>query len=99
MYSTCEDCPFCQSQKNVVYWGKNEGPPGTRTQRFKCRACNKTFTKNPKSKTISPEKERLIQNCLEERLSIEAIARTTNSAKRTVYNVLKKQNQQSNQSN
>jgi transposase-like protein len=83
---TCETCPFCQNPKNVVYWSANRSG----TKRFMCKDCKKTFTKNPKSTKISEEKTKLIQKCLEERLSIEAIAHTTNSAKRTICNILKK---------
>ena len=86
MYMTCETCPFCESKKNVVYWSANRSG----TKRFKCKACEKTFTKDPKSIKISNEKKELIQKCLEEKLSIEAIARMTKSAKRTIYNILKK---------
>jgi transposase-like protein len=91
MYSECENCPTCQSQKAVVYWGKNRN--GTR--RFKCRACVKTFTPKPGTNRISPEKERLIQSLLEERMSIEAIARVARCAKRTAYNILKKRSSES----
>jgi len=91
MYLHCEECPICQSQKPVVYWGKNRN--GTR--RFKCRTCDKTFTHNPGTSRISPEKEQLIQSLLEERMSIEGIARVARCAKRTVYNILKKRSSES----
>lgn len=86
MYHTSPPCPFCQQIQPVVYWGKNE----SKTRRFRCKDCDKTFTTSPKSNRITAEKEALIGKLLEERLSVEAIARATNSAKRTVYNVLKK---------
>jgi transposase-like protein len=86
MYYTSPPCPFCQQTQPIVYWGTNE----SKTRRFRCKDCNKTFTTQPKSNRITPEKEALISKLLEERLSIEAIARATNAAKRTVYNVLKK---------
>jgi transposase-like protein len=91
MYDTSPPCPFCQQIQPVVYWGTNE----SHTRRFRCKDCNRTFTTNPKSKHIPAEKEVLISKLLQERLSIEAIARATNSAKRTVYNVLKKTQQTS----
>ena len=94
MYKTSPPCPFCQQIQPVVYWGTNE----SKTRRFRCKECNKTFTTEPKSNRIPLEKEQLIAKLLQERLSIEAIARVTNSAKRTVYNVLKK-TQQTNESN
>jgi transposase-like protein len=86
MYDVVESCPFCGQNKPVVYWSKNRGG----TQRYRCNACHKTFTAKPDSNRITPQKEQLIERALEERLSIEAIARLTKSAKRTVYNVLKK---------
>jgi transposase-like protein len=89
MYKSWPECPFCQRSLPVVYWGTND----SKTRRFRCKDCDKTFTKQPKSRKISAQKEVLITKLLEERLSIEAIARATNSAKRTVYNVLKKRQQ------
>ena len=86
MYDTSPPCPFCEQIQPVVYWGTNE----SKTRRFRCKNCDKTFTTQPKSNRISAEKEALIGKLLEERLSVEAIARVTNAAKRTVYNVLKK---------
>jgi transposase-like protein len=86
MYDTVEPCPHCQQTKPVVYWGKNRGG----TQRLRCRACNKTFTPKPGTKHISADKEQLIQRSLAQRLSIEAIARLTHSAKKTIYKVQKR---------
>ena len=86
MYASAPHCPRCDDARPVLYWGTNES--GTR--RFRCKDCDQTFTAEPKSNRISPEKEALIQRLLEERLSVAAIARATHSAKRTVYNVLKK---------
>jgi transposase-like protein len=47
-----------------------------------CKDCKRTFTKNPKSTKISEEKKKLIEKCLEERLSIEAIARTLSTGQK-----------------
>ncbi|MDX1931071.1 MAG: helix-turn-helix domain-containing protein [Capsulimonadales bacterium] len=94
MYNTSPPCPFCQQIQPVVYWGTNE----SKTRRFRCKDCNKTFTLDPIAKHISPEKEALIARLLQERLSVEAIARATRCAKRTVYNVLKKTQQTSSES-
>jgi transposase-like protein len=86
MYDTVEPCPHCQQTKPVVYWGKNRGG----SQRLRCRECNKTFTLKPGSNRISAEKQQLIERSLAERLSIEAIARLTHSAKKTIYKVQKR---------
>ena len=82
-------CPVCQQVISVVFWSKNTS---SKTQRFKCNDCNKTYTKNPKSNRVTPEKEQLILRLLEEKLSVEAIARATHSAKKTIYDILKKHN-------
>ena len=87
MYQFSHDaCPRCQAERHVQRHGKN--PSGT--YRCRCTACNKTFTPHPKPTTISDEKRQLIHQLLEERLSIEAIARVTHSAKLTIYNEVKK---------
>ena len=86
MYDTVEPCPTCQQTQPVVYWGKNSGG----TQRLRCPDCNKTFTPKPGTNRISAEKEQLIERSLSERLSIEAIARLTHSAKKTIYKVQKR---------
>ena len=89
MHYSWPDCPFCHNSLPVVYWGTNRN----KTKRFRCKDCQKTFTEQPQSNRISAEKEALLTRLLQERLSIEAIARATNAAKRTVYNVLKKTQQ------
>ena len=86
MYDSAPHCPRCDDARPVLYWGTNES--GTR--RFRCKDCQFTFTDKPRSNRITAEKEALIVKLLEERLSVAAIARATNAAKRTVYNVLKK---------
>ena len=91
MYDTVEPCLYCQQRQPVVYWGKNRGG----TQRFRGRDGKRTFTPPPTTNTISAEKEQLIERCLAERLSIEAIARLTRSAKKTIYKVQKKGSQSS----
>ena len=86
MYDTVEPCPRCHQTKPVVYWGKNRGG----TQRLRCKACDQTFTPKPGSNRISAEKEQRIERSLSERLSIEAIARLSHAAKKTIYQVQKK---------
>jgi len=86
MYDYAPPCPRCQQVKPVLYWGKNRSG----TQRLRCRDGNKTFTPQPGTNRISPEKEQLIERSLAERLSIEAIARLTRTAKKTIYKIQKK---------
>ena len=91
MYDTVEPCRYCQQSQPVVYWGKNRGG----SQRLRCQSCNRTFTPQPGTNKISADKEQLIERCLAERLSIEAIARLTRSAKKTIYKVQKMGSQSS----
>lgn len=86
MYSIAESCPFCTQNRSVVHWGRNRSG----TKRYRCEDCCKTFTHQPRSTQITPEKEQQIERALEERLSIEATARLLKVAKKTIYKVLKK---------
>jgi transposase-like protein len=86
MYSHVPACPYCQKSATVVRFGYNRSG----TYRCLCEDCNMTFTPEPRSNRLSKEKEELIERALEERLSIEAIARLLKVAKKTVYKVLKK---------
>jgi transposase-like protein len=92
MYSHVPACPHCQKSACVVRFGYNRSG----TYRCQCEDCDKTFTPEPRSNRLSPEKEELIERALEERLSIEAIeaiARLFQVAKKTVYKILKKRQQ------
>jgi len=60
------------------------------TQRLQCCACGRTWTPEGKSRSISAEKEALIEKALGERLSQRAIARTLSAGRETVRRVLKK---------
>ena len=82
-------CPYCQQSASVVRFGYNRSG----TYRCQCETCDKTFTPEPRSNRLSQEKEEMIERALEERLSIEAIARLLKVAKKTVYKVLKKSEQ------
>jgi predicted Zn finger-like uncharacterized protein len=85
MIVTIQTCPHCQSERLV----KN-GHSGSEKQRAKCKDCQKTFTLNPASKYLSPEKEALIQWLLEERTTIRGICRAARCGTQTIYAVLKK---------
>ncbi len=79
-------CPHCQHSARVVRRGFNR----CGTQRLLCRDCSKTWTPEGKSRTLSEEKETLIEKALGERLSQRAIARTLGVSRDTVRAVLKK---------
>jgi transposase-like protein len=79
-------CPFCNLSKPVIRFGFNR----TGTQRLRCTACCKTWSPAGKSRTLSREKEALIEKALQERLSQRAIARALSAGRETVRRVLKK---------
>ncbi len=79
-------CPHCQQSARVVRRGFNR----CGTQRLLCRDCGKTWTPEGKSRTLSAEKEALIEKALQERLSQRAIARALSAGRETVRRVLKK---------
>ncbi len=79
-------CPSCGQSAGVVRRGFNRNG----TQRLLCRECGRTWTPEGKSRTISTEKEALIEAALGERLSQRAIARTLSAGRETVRRVLKK---------
>jgi len=79
-------CPHCQHSARVVRRGFNRNG----TQRLQCQECVKTWSPEGKSRTLSAEKEALIEKALGERLSQRAIARTLGAGRDTVRRVLKK---------
>jgi transposase-like protein len=52
--------------------------------------CCKTWTPQPKSRAVTPEKEQLILAALRERLAQRAIARTLKVSRDTIGETLKK---------
>ena len=79
-------CPHCAESARVVRRGFNRNG----TQRLLCRECGRTWTPEGKSRTLSVEKEALIEKALGERVSQRAIARTLSCGRETVRRVLKK---------
>ena len=79
-------CPYCRQTEPVIRHGTNRGG----TARCRCKACAKTFTPAPNARKTTPETEAKIERALQERLSIEAMARLLKVSKNTVYKVLKK---------
>lgn len=78
-------CPVCSSAE-VGHYGKN--PSGT--QRLRCRTCRKIWTLQPKSRSLTPEKEAAIVRALAERTSQRGIARTFGVSRDTVRALRKK---------
>ena len=70
----------------MVKFGYNRGG----TARCPCNDCKRTFTPQPNSRKVTPEKEQHILDALAERLSMDAIARMLHVSKTTIYNTLKK---------
>lgn len=79
-------CPHCHQAEPVVKYGKTDA----KTQRAKCKDCNKTFAINPIDRSVTPEKEAAILRQLEERTSIRGICRALRCSCQTVYSTLKK---------
>ena len=57
-------CPHCQQAEPVIKYGST----GSKTQRAKCKDCDKTFSINPKSRAVNPEKREAILRQLVETL-------------------------------
>ena len=79
-------CPHCSQAEPVVRFGHNR----CGTQRLRCQACRKCWTPQPRSRSLTPEKEALIVAALGERLSQRAIARTFGVSRDTIRALLKK---------
>jgi len=86
MVTQVQVCPSCNGSEPVIRFGFNRN----KTQRLRCTACVKTWTPEGKSRSISAEKEALIEAALGERLSQRAIARALSAGRDTVRRVLKK---------
>jgi transposase-like protein len=78
-------CPHCQST-DVIKYGTNRSG----TARCLCRACGKTFTPDPRSQALTPEKEEAILRALQERVSQRGIARMLKVGRQTIRAIRKK---------
>jgi transposase-like protein len=78
-------CPHCGS-KEVIKFGTNHSG----TARCRCRGCGKTFTLNPRSRALTPEKEEAICRALQERISQRGIARSLKVGRQTIRALRKK---------
>ena len=79
-------CTHCGEIRRVIKFGFNRS--GTR--RCQCLACGKTFTLQPKSRSLTQEKQAAIERALAERISQQGIARTFKVGRDTVRKIRKK---------
>ena len=79
-------CPLCGQAEPVIKFGTHRNG----TMRLRCKACVKTFTPHPKPRTLTPEKEALIERALAERISQRGIARQMQVSRDTIRLVRKK---------
>ena len=78
-------CPRC-GDTAIIKFGTNRSG----TARCRCRGCGGTFTRAPKSRAMTPEREALILRALKERLSQRGIARALKVGRQTVRAVRKR---------
>jgi len=78
-------CPHCGDAAVIKFGTNRSGTP-----RCRCRGCGRTFTRSPKSRAMTPEREALILRALKERISQRGIARALRVGRQTVRAVRKK---------
>lgn len=78
-------CPHCASPDCIKFGKTDSGTP-----RCRCHACKKTFALAPKSRALTPDKEKIIVAALQERTSQRGIARLLKISRLTIRNVRKK---------
>ena len=86
MVSQVYSCPHCAETERVRRYGRTQRG----SERLYCNVCRRAFTPNPKSRSLSAEKEQLILNALVEKTPMVAIARTFGVGRNTLYALLKK---------
>lgn len=81
-------CPHCGEKERV----RRHGRTRQGSERLYCTVCRRAFTPNPKSRSLSGEKEQLIlkAKALAEKTPMVAIARTFGVGRNTLYALLKK---------
>ena len=79
-------CPACQDVDSVVPFSLNRSG----TQRYRCKACGKTFTPNGRARRLSEKKRQSIEGALAERISQRGIARALKVSRNTIRAVRKK---------
>jgi transposase len=79
-------CPHCGNTTNVIKFGTNRSG----SARYRCRACGKTFTPTPNSRTMTADKQEQILALLQERVSQRGIARALKVGRQTIRTLRKK---------
>jgi transposase-like protein len=79
-------CPACQDIDSVVPFSRNRSG----TQRYRCKACGKTFTPQGRTRKLSEQKRQTIEGALAERISQRGIARALKVSRNTIRAVRKK---------
>ena len=79
-------CPHCGNQKDGIRLGYNRSG----TARCRCQSCQKTFTLQPRSRGLTPQKEATIEGALAERIWQVSIARMLRLGRDTIRKVRKK---------
>ena len=79
-------CPSCQDVESVVSFSLNRSG----TQRYRCKACGKTFTPNGRTRQLSAEKIRSVEGALAERISQRGIARVLGVSRNTIRAIRQK---------
>ena len=93
-------CPHCQSEKNKKF-GKLKTKRGP-TQKYKCKDCDKIFTKRTGTINYRKRKQHLREQITKrycEKQSLRAIARTLNASYPTVVKYFRENNDFSRQAN
>lgn len=75
-------CPYCHRTEKQVKAGRN----ASGTQRYKCQACQRRYTPNPKSHGYSDEMRRQAVQMYVDGMNFRRIARTLGVAHRSVIN-------------
>ncbi len=78
-------CPCCASTAVVKFGTNRSGTP-----RCRCHDCKHTFTRDPKNRAMTPEREAFILGALRERISQRGIARAFKVGRQTVRSVRKR---------
>ena len=78
-------CPHCGGTALIKFGTNRSGTP-----RCRCHGCGRTFTRAPKSRVLTPEREALILGALRERISQRGIARALKVGRQTIRAVRKK---------
>jgi len=82
------ECPNCGANENQMKKGFNRSG----TQRIQCKACDKTYTLNPKKRAYPEETRQLAIKMYYSGVSGRGVGKVLGMAKSNVYNWIKKTN-------